>query len=125
MGPTAAPDTRIQRIERIERVAADLLPNASLLTRLLLKRARSEISRTEGSVLRMLDDAPRRITELADLEGLAQPTMTLLVKRLEERGWVQRERLADDGRVALISLAPAGREALDEFRTRYRAVLRD
>jgi len=46
------------RAERIDQVATHLLPSASLLTRLLLKRAGAEISRTEGSVLRMLDDAP-------------------------------------------------------------------
>jgi DNA-binding MarR family transcriptional regulator len=112
------------RAERVEHVVTELLPNASLLTRLLSKQAPSDVTRSEGSVLRMIEDSPRRITDLAELEGLAQPTMTVLVKRLEARGWVQRERQADDGRVALISLTPAGRDALEEFRARYRALLR-
>ena len=58
-------------------------------------------------MLRTLTDAPRRITDLAELEGLAQPTMTLLVQRLEQRGWVERKRDSDDGRVVLVSLTDA------------------
>jgi DNA-binding MarR family transcriptional regulator len=109
--------------EQIERIAADLLPNASQLVRLVFRRVDDEISRTEGGVLRTLSSGPRRITELAELEGLAQPTMTVLVKRLEERGWVARGRDAADGRVALISLTGLGAETLERFRAHYRTAL--
>lgn len=114
----------IDRTERIEHVASHLLPRASLLTRLLVKQARAGISRSEGGVLSALTARSRRITELAELEGLAQPTMTLLVKRLEDRGWLARDRQVADGRVVLVSLTEAGWSALEEFRSRYRAVLR-
>jgi DNA-binding MarR family transcriptional regulator len=72
------------------------------VTRLLVRRSRHEFSRTEGGVLSTLSAGPRRITELAELEGLAQPSMTLLVKRLEERGWLTRGGQPDDGRVVVI-----------------------
>lgn len=114
------------REERIERIAADLLPGAAQLTRLVMRRATATgdgLSRTEGGILRTLSEGERRITELAELEGLAQPTTTALVKRLEEQGLVVRTRDAADGRVALISLTAAGAAALDEFRRRYRAAL--
>lgn len=111
------------REQAIERIAAELIPRASQLTRLMLRRVSDEISRTDGAILRTLTDGPRRITELADLEGVAQPTMTVLVKRLEERGWVQRGRDAADGRVALISLTADGRTTLERFRAHYRAAL--
>ena len=119
MSPTQA-ETHDQQIERI---AADLLPNASQLVRLVFRRVDDEISRTEGGVLRTLSSGPRRITELAELEGLAQPTMTVLVKRLEERGWVVRGRDLADGRVALISLTALGSETLERFRAHYRTAL--
>ena len=46
--------------------------------RLLVKQVRSrEISRTEMEVLSILSEGPRKITELTELEGIAQPTMTL------------------------------------------------
>jgi DNA-binding MarR family transcriptional regulator len=111
------------REQQIERIAAELVPRASQLTRLVLRRIGDDISRTEGGILRTLSDGPRRITELAELEGLAQPTMTVLVQRLEERGWAERRRDAGDRRVALISLTDAGRGALEDFRARSRAAL--
>src|SRR5882724_11383367 len=98
------------RDERVEYVASNLLGHTAVLTRLLIRQVRPDISRTEAGVLRTLTDAPRRI---AELEGLAQPTMTLLVQRLEQRGWVERERHPDDGRVVLVSLTDAGRRTLE------------
>lgn len=94
------------------------------MTRLLVRRTGHEFSRTEGGVLSTLAAESRRITELAELEGLAQPSMTLLVRRLEEKGWVTRDRQPDDARVVVISITEAGAAALEEFRSRYRAVLR-
>jgi DNA-binding MarR family transcriptional regulator len=70
-----------------------------------------------------LSGAPRRITELAELERLAQPTLTQLVQRLEQQGFVTRERQTDDGRVVLVSLTEAGAAALDDFRRRASAAL--
>jgi DNA-binding MarR family transcriptional regulator len=66
---------------------------------------------------------PRRITELAELEGLAQPTMTSLVKQLEQRGLVRRGRHADDGRVVLVDLTDIGAAALADYRARARDLL--
>lgn len=111
------------REQRIEQLAAELLPRASQLTRLVLRQLRGSISRAEGGILRTLSAAPRRITELAELEGLAQPTTTQLVKRLEQRGWVLRARDPGDGRAMVISLTEAGAEALQAFRADYRRVL--
>jgi DNA-binding MarR family transcriptional regulator len=114
----------LDRDTAIDAVATALVPAASRITRLLLRRAPQRVSRSEAGLLAALTAGPRRITELADLEGHAQPTMTLLVKRLEERGWVARERHPADGRVVLVSLTEAGEAALDDVRAAYRAVLR-
>src|SRR3954467_4033848 len=105
------------RAGRMDYVADHLLLHAGLLTRLLIRETGSQLSRTEAGLLFTLGRGPRRITELAELEGLAQPTVTQLVKRLEEQGWVKRDRPADDGRVVLLSLTRAGGRALDEFRS--------
>ncbi|HKE81137.1 MAG TPA: MarR family transcriptional regulator [Solirubrobacteraceae bacterium] len=96
-----------------------------MAVRLLLRRTRSRVSRSEAGVLAAVRGGPRRITELAEIEGVAQPTMTLLVKRLEERGWIARERDPDDGRVVLVSLTEAGVTAIEELRADYRGALRE
>jgi DNA-binding MarR family transcriptional regulator len=116
----------LERQERVDYVAGNLLSRAALLVRLLVKQVRdSELSRTEGEVLAILADGPRRITELAELEGLAQPTMTLLVKRLESSGWVTRAGLAHDGRVVMVTITDAGHAMVQAFRMQFVAALRD
>jgi DNA-binding MarR family transcriptional regulator len=105
-------------------IATELLPRAALVSRLVLRQSGAGIPRSEAGVLGALSRGPWRITELAEREGLAQPTMTLLIKRLEDRGWVQRERDAADGRAVLVSLTAAGTDALEATRAGYRAVLR-
>jgi len=94
-----------------------------LLTRLLVHQVRADLSRTEVGLLRTLSSGPRRITELAELERLKQPTITVLVQRLEQHGLVSRERHADDGRVVVVSLTHAGSVALEEYRAQPRAAL--
>jgi DNA-binding MarR family transcriptional regulator len=75
-------------------------------------------------VLGILTEGPRRITELTELEGIAQPTMTLLVRRLQEKGWVQREGLPDDGRVVMINITDAGSAAQQKLRAQFLAAMR-
>jgi DNA-binding MarR family transcriptional regulator len=111
------------RSAQIDYVASELVPRAALLTRLLLRQVDADLSRTELGLLRTLSDGPRRITELAELEGLAQPTTTILIKRLEEEGLVQRDRRSDDGRVVLVDLTENGRVALETYRERVREAI--
>jgi DNA-binding MarR family transcriptional regulator len=111
------------RSAQIDYVSSELLPRAALLTRLLFRELGAELSRTELGLLRTLSDGPRRITELAELEGLAQPTMTIMIKQLEQEGLVQRERRSDDGRVVLVDLTESGRAALDDYRERIRGAM--
>jgi DNA-binding MarR family transcriptional regulator len=113
----------VDRSSQIDYVSAELIVRAALLTRLLVSQLGGDLSRTEVGLLATLNDGPRRITDLAELERLAQPTMTLLVKRLEQHGLVHRRRQADDRRVVLVSLTPAGVVALEDFRARASAAL--
>jgi DNA-binding MarR family transcriptional regulator len=110
------------QVERGE-IALQLLARAAALARLAAKQASSDLSRTEASMLNLLSLGARRITDLADVEGLAQPTTTLLVKRLEQRGWVRRERQDHDGRIVMVSLTSAGSVVLEDYRSRFCEVL--
>jgi DNA-binding MarR family transcriptional regulator len=113
----------LDRSGQIDVVSRQLLPGAALLARLLVRQLATELSRTEIGLLSTLSGGAHRITTLADLQGLAQPTMTSMVKQLEQRGLVRRERQADDGRVVLVNLTEAGSVALEDYRARVRAML--
>jgi DNA-binding MarR family transcriptional regulator len=113
----------VDRSQQAEYVSSQLLALSGSLVRLLAKQLHGPLSRSEAGVLNTASGTPRRITELAELEGLAQPTTTLLVKRLEQHGLVTRERQADDGRVVLVKLTDAGIAALEDYRAQASAAL--
>jgi DNA-binding MarR family transcriptional regulator len=104
------------REQQVDYISTQLLARVGLLTRLLLKHLTTGMSRSEAALLStLLREGPRRITELAELEGLAQPTMTLLVQRLEQAGLVTRERHPGDGRVVMVELTKAGRTKVESL----------
>jgi DNA-binding MarR family transcriptional regulator len=62
-------------------------------------------------VLAMLSEAPGRcirMSELAARSNGSQSRLSHVVSRLEEQGWVTRERVAEDGRGYLCSLTGSG-----------------
>lgn len=68
-----------------------------------------QMSLTAVSTLAALDRRGKcRITELAALQGVAQPSMTALVASLEQAGLVQRTPDPTDRRAVLVSLTPEG-----------------
>jgi DNA-binding MarR family transcriptional regulator len=113
------------RSENIDYVSRELPTRTALLARLLVRQLGAELSRTEAGLLNTLTGGPRRITELAELEGLAQPTMTVLVTQLEQQGLVTRERHISDGRVVLVNLTETGTAALENYRALVGAALGD
>jgi DNA-binding MarR family transcriptional regulator len=115
--------TEVRAVD-LDEFAVSLAQQAAALSRLVFNQGKLGLTRSEGSLLVTLRGGPQRITALAELEGLAQPTVTVLVKRMEARGWVVRQHPADDGRVVLVSLTAAGHQALARWRDRYRPRLR-
>ncbi|WP_432840183.1 MarR family winged helix-turn-helix transcriptional regulator [Dactylosporangium sp. CA-092794] len=82
----------------------------SLLRRLALADG---ISQSKATTLRTLETyGPCRLSELATLEGVTQPAMTQLVSRLELDGYAERRACAEDARVVMVHLTPAGADLL-------------
>ncbi|HEY7207347.1 MAG TPA: MarR family transcriptional regulator [Gaiellaceae bacterium] len=107
------------------KLAAELAPRISRLVR-VLAREQGGASRTQISVLASLrDGGPQRITELARVEHVTQPTMTALVSRLEAEGWVERRSDPEDGRVVQVAITPAGLDDLRRLSEKAVAALAD
>src|ERR1700691_4804436 len=84
-----------------------------------VRRIPRELSLTSASTLATLErSGPRRITDLAAIEGVTQPAMTVLVRVMEESGLVERRGDPADKRVTLVWLTEAGASYV---RTRSRA----
>ncbi len=99
---------------------------ARLIIMLRRETAAAGLSRAQLSVLGALrDGGPRRITDLAELEQVTQPSMTLLVSRMQRQGWVQRQPDESDGRGVLVALTPSGRRRLDRVVAARAAALRE
>jgi DNA-binding MarR family transcriptional regulator len=100
-------DDQQQRTWRAWLTLAELLPRA--LDVQLQQDA--GISHAAYIVLAMLSEAPnrsRRMSDLARRANQSQSRLSHTVARLEERGWVRRERSPEDGRGALAVLTDAG-----------------
>ncbi|GAA0406651.1 MarR family transcriptional regulator [Microbispora corallina] len=85
---------------------------------MLLRRttAGQPVTAQQYSVLGSLEEAPRRMTELAEEHGVQLPTMTVQVNRLEEAGLVSRGFDASDARVRTVELTSEGRARLRTVR---------
>src|SRR5690349_11129516 len=80
---------------------------------------RDGMSLTAASTLRRLaDSGPHRLCDLSGPEGVSQPAMTQLVTRLEREGLARRGSDPADGRVVVVSITEAGREAVELRRAR-------
>jgi DNA-binding MarR family transcriptional regulator len=103
--------------DKTRELADAFAPRLSKLIRLLIREtAAAGMSRTHLSVLATLRDAgPARITELAEAERVAQPSMTTLVSRLEEQGWARRQSDPADGRAVVVAITPAGLAELERM----------
>jgi DNA-binding MarR family transcriptional regulator len=100
-------DDEEQRTWRAWLTVSELLPRA--LDAQLQRDA--GISHAAYVVLAMLSESPsrsRRMSDLARRANQSQSRLSHTVARLEERGWVRRERSTDDGRGNVAVLTDAG-----------------
>ncbi|UOX99797.1 MarR family winged helix-turn-helix transcriptional regulator [Blastococcus sp. PRF04-17] len=100
-------DDQQQQTWRAWLTVAELVPRA--LDAQLQRDA--GLSHAAYVVLAMLSESPtrsRRMSDLARRANQSQSRLSHTVARLEERGWVRRERSAEDGRGNLAVLTETG-----------------
>jgi DNA-binding MarR family transcriptional regulator len=86
--------------------------------------AAGELTPTSAAALATVErHGPLTPSELAEVERVKRPTATRTLRVLAEAGLVERTPDPDDGRSALLSITPAGRERLRRLRGRKNAYL--
>lgn len=94
------------------------------LHRQLRQQDQSGLSATLGAALASIArDGPLTLSQLAACEQVSAPSVTRLVDKLVERGFVSRHADPDDGRVTRVRVTAAGRRQLESMRTRRTAWL--
>jgi DNA-binding MarR family transcriptional regulator len=107
--------------ELAEELGAVLARLYSFLRRTILPR---EMSLTQALALGTLRDlGPQRITDLAEIEGVRQPTCTGLINTMEEEGWVVRRVDESDRRAVVVELTRKGRDVLQSITDARTALL--
>ncbi|HYM50842.1 MAG TPA: MarR family transcriptional regulator [Candidatus Limnocylindrales bacterium] len=94
---------------------ADRLGAATARLQVLLRREliRAEITLSQARTLGTLKrQGPKRLTDLALIEQVSQPTMSALVARMEAQGLVTRGTDGNDRRTAYIAITPDGEQLL-------------
>jgi DNA-binding MarR family transcriptional regulator len=96
------------------------------LARLLRQQDESGLTPTTGAMLATIGRVgPLTLGELAAHEQVAPPTITKVVGKLEDAGFVDRVPDPTDKRVCRVVLTAAGRRQLDTNRSRRTAWLAD
>jgi DNA-binding MarR family transcriptional regulator len=109
------------RLSTSHHEAADKLHSASIhvLRRVAREDPASGLSAARLSTLSVLVfGGPRTLGELANAEQVRPPTMTNIVRGLEEAGLVWRERDPSDRRVARVHATAKGERILQQARQR-------
>ncbi len=92
-----------------------------------------ELTASTGFVLLNIDaEDGTPATKIAPLMGLEARSLTRMLKSMEERGWIYREKDPEDGRSVRIRLTPLGKEkreisrrSVKEFNRRVRSIVSD
>ncbi len=85
-----------------------------------------DVTEQQWRVLRVLAEAGMLdASELAEKAFILAPSLTRMLRSLEERGLILRHKDKDDGRRVLLQLAPAGQAVIDEVMPDSRRVYAD
>jgi len=78
--------------------------------------ARHGITEQQWRVLYVLaESGPLEAAELAGRASILPPSLTRIIKAMEERAFVTRARVRDDARRALLGISPAGLALIEEL----------
>lgn len=74
-----------------------------------------ELSPSQYLLLHFLIEEPRYASDFAGVMRFKQPSVGELVRKLEERGWIERYVDESDRRARFVRITDAGRRAFDSY----------
>ena len=88
--------------------------------------AAHDLTEQQWRVLRTLTEAgPLEATELAERSFILAPSLTRMIKSLEERALITRARHEKDGRRVLLEITPGGRALIRKLKPESQAIFAD
>lgn len=119
-------DTLLPRDTRRSLPIALLRAREAVMGRFRPMLAAHDVTEQQWRVIRVLGEtSPLDATEVADRACVLAPSLTRIIKALEDRALITRERDASDGRRAMLAIAPAGIALLREVTPESRAIYAD
>lgn len=123
LSPSIPQDTVLPRDTRRSLPIALLRAREAVMARFRPMLARHDVTEQQWRVIRVLGEAsPLDATEVAVRACVLAPSLTRIIKALEERGFISRDRDAADGRRVLLAIAPAGLAMIREVTPESRAI---
>lgn len=118
-----AEDSLLPRDTRRSLPIALLRAREAVMSRFRPLLAAHDVTEQQWRVIRVLGEtSPLDATEVAERACVLAPSLTRIIKALEDRGLITRERDANDGRRALLAIAPAGLALIAKVTPQSRAV---
>ncbi|WP_432288937.1 homoprotocatechuate degradation operon regulator HpaR (plasmid) [Aminobacter sp. BA135] len=88
--------------------------------------AQHGVSEQQWRVIRVLgEQSPLDATELAERASILAPSLTRIIKALEERSLITRGKVEGDGRRVMLSIAPKGQVLISEVSPESSAIYDD
>jgi len=113
--------------EELNILLGETLRSANKIEEIMLKElSDGKLSLGEMNTIECVSrnrDKGRTITEISQEMNITLPSVTAMIKRLEKKGYVVKERDSDDGRLVHIKLTDAGRRAAIGHRFFHRKVI--
>lgn len=77
--------------------------------------AHTDLSPSQYLLMHFLIEEPRLAADFAVVMRVKQPSAAALVRRLEDKGWIERYIDEDDRRARFVRITDEGRQAFDDY----------
>ncbi|MFS8056566.1 homoprotocatechuate degradation operon regulator HpaR [Rhizobium sp. BR 317] len=115
MGTSSATSNQPHRDHRRSLAIGLLRAREAVMSHFRPILAAHDVTEQQWRVIRVLSEAGRLdATEVADKASILAPSLTRMIRSLEERGFITKHKDEADGRRVLLQITPAGQAIVEE-----------